>query len=336
MDILQQINERKSKITAAGANVLFLWSMLILFILDLATKKTGFETEMISAFTFAYEVLFFLIPSIIYVLVKRGNLKKEFRLNRLSWSNAFIVMGMALFLIPITLFANAVFNTFIQHIGRPLPRQIPEIRSLKDFLLGIVIVAGSPAICEEILSRGILMRGYESYGKKTAIVMSALLFSLMHRNIENFIGIFIIGLVLGYVVYTTNSIFAGVMVHFINNSFAVAAMYVFHWLADLTGVDLSSVQNANSQPIPVVVIIFLMIGAVFSLAAFIGLTLLLESNIRKNQVNTEVFSVTNSRVAFLSFIPLLLGFCIVAFEYIIQVYYILSIPLPEWISQIIG
>lgn len=74
---------------------------------------------------------------------------------------------------------------------------------------------GAP-IVEEIIFRGLVLRGLERYGKRFAILISALLFGLFHGNIVQSPYAFLVGLVLGYVAMEY-SIFWAMVLHMINN-----------------------------------------------------------------------------------------------------------------------
>ena len=78
-----------------------------------------------------------------------------------------------------------------------------------------------PAIIEEFTMRGVAMQPLRKYGDKFAIVMTALVFGLMHRNAVQGIFAFIAGLVFGFITISTNSIWPAVIVHALNNSFSV-------------------------------------------------------------------------------------------------------------------
>lgn len=71
-------------------------------------------------------------------------------------------------------------------------------------------------VVEEILFRGLVMRGLERYGKWFAIVASSVLFGLFHGNPAQSPYAFAVGLVMGYVAMEYNLLWAMVM-HMINN-----------------------------------------------------------------------------------------------------------------------
>lgn len=74
---------------------------------------------------------------------------------------------------------------------------------------------GAPVV-EEIIFRGLVLRGLEKYGKRFAILVSAILFGLFHGNIVQSPYAFVVGLILGYVAMEYNILWAMVL-HMANN-----------------------------------------------------------------------------------------------------------------------
>ena len=75
---------------------------------------------------------------------------------------------------------------------------------------------------EEWLCRGIILRGLLKKMKPGwAIVISALVFGLIHMNLWQAIPAFIIGTILGYVYYKTGSLKLTMLMHCVNNTFAL-------------------------------------------------------------------------------------------------------------------
>ena len=95
-------------------------------------------------------------------------------------------------------------------------------------LIGIFIVAAIvPAICEEIAFRGVIQRGLRNtYGARHAVVWTGLLFAVLHLNPWNFIGLWSLGCLLGYVTERVGSIRPAILLHMLNNAFALAVFYV--------------------------------------------------------------------------------------------------------------
>ncbi|HEV2146902.1 MAG TPA: ABC transporter permease subunit/CPBP intramembrane protease [Longimicrobiaceae bacterium] len=92
------------------------------------------------------------------------------------------------------------------------------------------LVAVTPAVCEELVFRGVLLQGLGREMRMwRAVGTSALVFGAFHLSFETairFLPTAWLGLLIGYVVWHTRSVFAGMLMHFANNGLAVAAMSV--------------------------------------------------------------------------------------------------------------
>jgi sodium transport system permease protein len=93
----------------------------------------------------------------------------------------------------------------------------------------VVIAAITPAVCEELVFRGVLLQslGREMRGWK-AVALTAAVFGGFHLSFETalrFLPTAFIGLLMGWVVWHSRSIFASMLMHFINNAFVVALLW---------------------------------------------------------------------------------------------------------------
>lgn len=93
------------------------------------------------------------------------------------------------------------------------------------FLYVYILTPIVPAICEEILFRGVILRGYSGKGPLFCIITSSIIFALMHGNFQQVILQFVGGLAICVVVYITKNFLIGAIMHFVNN-FCVQVLYV--------------------------------------------------------------------------------------------------------------
>lgn len=94
-----------------------------------------------------------------------------------------------------------------------------------------------PAICEETLYRGYVMRAFEkSWGIWPAILVSGLLFGLYHVQLSNLLPLAAIGVFLAYVTWVSDSIIPAMVAHLVNNggSVLVGTYYPESAFAELT------------------------------------------------------------------------------------------------------
>lgn len=89
------------------------------------------------------------------------------------------------------------------------------------WILMVLNMTVLPAVVEELIFRGIVLHSLRPFGNLPALLISSLFFGLMHRNMLQFSHAFVLGLVLGYVVIQTGSVYTGMFIHFINNLIAV-------------------------------------------------------------------------------------------------------------------
>ncbi len=79
------------------------------------------------------------------------------------------------------------------------------------------LIALTPAICEELLFRGLILSGFRRLGMWPAILATALLFGLAHASIYRLLPTMALGIAFGFAVWKTNSIVAGMICHALNN-----------------------------------------------------------------------------------------------------------------------
>ena len=104
-----------------------------------------------------------------------------------------------------------------------------------SMIVAIVVVGIAPAICEEAVFRGVFFNSIwnQTHGKWIPILVTAVVFGLFHGSIIRFFPTFLLGIVLGYLVYETNNMFYNVMFHAINNIIPVLVLYGMQFLMQL-------------------------------------------------------------------------------------------------------
>jgi len=118
-------------------------------------------------------------------------------------------------------------------------------------LFNLFMIAMLPALGEEFLFRGVLLRLFREWTHSThlAVFISALLFSALHLQFYGFLPRLILGLMLGYVFVWSGSVWVPVIVHFFNNGLAVVAAWLYERGSITT--DVESLGSAD-QPFLIV------------------------------------------------------------------------------------
>jgi membrane protease YdiL (CAAX protease family) len=90
------------------------------------------------------------------------------------------------------------------------------------FLVGVVF---APFV-EEIFFRSFLFQGFrQSYGWKRATLLSSAIFAAAHLDPASLIPTFVLGAVLAYLFHKSNSVWPGMILHFLVNAFGLWGAY---------------------------------------------------------------------------------------------------------------
>ncbi len=197
-------------------------------------------------------------PTLGLSLWRRHDLKRVLHLSRppaLAMLGA-LLLGSTSF-IWVSTGAELFHESFL-----PVPREFVELMektfSMPTDPLGklgvILVVALSPAICEEAVFRGWLLSSFRGHaGGVVAVGVSALFFGIFHLSIYRFLGTTALGVLMGYVVWQSHSIWPSVLFHFLNNTLSLLSGDIL----PLLGVDV----GASRAPVWLV-LASMMIGAV--------------------------------------------------------------------------
>ena len=94
---------------------------------------------------------------------------------------------------------------------------MPQGQLLPLAMISISCVITGPFL-EEILFRGIILKNMESYGKMTAVFISAICFTIFHFNLLQIVTPFLMGILLGILTVETGSVKSAILAHILNNA----------------------------------------------------------------------------------------------------------------------
>lgn len=112
--------------------------------------------------------------------------------------------------------------------------------SIFSLIRNLIVIALIPAVAEEFLFRGILQRSLEEkMSLYHSVLISSVMFALIHFNLLELVPIAVIGAVLGVSAWSTRSLLLPMVGHFLNN--AISVLYVW-----ASGVDVYSTNASES------------------------------------------------------------------------------------------
>lgn len=132
-----------------------------------------------------------------------------------------------------------------------------------DKILIVIVIALVPAICEEILFRGLVQRSLEMKLKPLwAALITGLFFGLFHVNPYALIPLVTLGFYFGFAVYKSNSILVSMILHFTNNFISVILFFIIG-NEDLINSNVKGDIDLRSSLSLFVVFLGLFIGIIF-------------------------------------------------------------------------
>ncbi len=201
----------------------------LIFFDNLQTETFKFDDPLI-ALIIQYTWLYGLICLWLWYQIKRSHLRLNFLLGELP--NDFQWIWQLTIVIPLLIFSfgsGQLIYYFISLINPILVKKLaaqtllltPQQTSYPltyNCLQLLFIILFAPVI-EEILFRGILLQRWAiKWGLVPSLIVSSLLFGLLHLNM---LGLFIFGLIMGLIYLKTHTLFIPIAIHSLNNFIAV-------------------------------------------------------------------------------------------------------------------
>ena len=206
---------------------------------------------------FAIALIFFKIKNV--GIFSGEGYKFDFNIIDLLMS-VMLILGIALCFSPL----HYDFYDYMTGIFGDLGLEISEStidKSNPIFVSAYVLllVPIAPAICEELLFRGIVMRGMAEKGQVFAIIGSSLLFAIMHGSVGMVILQFFLGLSMAIVVSLTKNHIYGCVMHFTNNLLSSVLL----GLPKIINESIPNSKNIVSAFIALFGIVFLVVSAYY-------------------------------------------------------------------------
>ena len=217
----------------------------------------------------------FLVPSILFLIIIKTTSVNYIIPKRNDWTKLiiyfFILIGVAqIFLVISTYIGYDFLPSSIQDFLRNQQNFNARIQegfitnSFSGFLFNIILLAVVPAIGEELFFRGIVQEICIGLFKNNnvGIIITSLIFGILHFQIDNLLSIIFASLLLGYIYYYSNNIFLTILLHFGFNSFSLICMQTIKWNI-VTESQLDLVGNYLFIPVGIILSITVLTKKIF-------------------------------------------------------------------------
>jgi membrane protease YdiL (CAAX protease family) len=190
--------------------------------------------------TMLSQFLFIFVPTLFFARWQEVGFKEIFKLKAPNLFELLIAIVGTLSLQSI-----AQIYLYIQESIIPIDKLSPIFETLRkmmertysilisaksplEFAYVALVVALTPAICEEFLFRGLVQYNLsKATNHKLGFIITGVIFAMYHANPFSFIPLIALGIYFGYLVYKSGSIFLAMLAHFVNNFTAAYSYFKF-------------------------------------------------------------------------------------------------------------
>lgn len=222
----------------------------------------------------------FIVPALLFSYLFAGDLFSLYRFrDPINWVAVFLTVGMMVSVIPLINYlaeVNMRMEFPIQTIDRlmrsmeadaeKIMRAFTATKSVWGLFVNLLMIGVLAAVGEELIFRGIFQKLLTGMVKNPhiAILITALLFSAFHFQFFSFLPRFVLGIILGYLMYLGRSIWFPIIAHFVNNAMGV----IYYYFNSRGSADDMLEEIGTSNMLPMTALISLLIFAVFFVAWF--------------------------------------------------------------------
>lgn len=194
---------------------------ILYMLLNMVIAETGLSDN-----TKAYAMLDFCLSAglpqlglltVAIIFSKNTGFKKAAGISKPGVAPGFVMPLTALLTLAAFAPLALAFSAFMEQTGyNGAGIELPAA-DIWQKIISAAVICILPAICEELIFRGLVLRSLLAHGETLAILVSAAAFSLFHGNPDQTLYQFALGFVMAYAVVRTGSIVSSMIIHFVSN-----------------------------------------------------------------------------------------------------------------------
>jgi len=222
---MQQMKEKKKLKLWHGVLAIIVSAFILFWISPYITAYIGLYS------TPVYEGLM-VLACVAIVLIFRGDLKKVFPFQRPKPSRIFGTLLFWAGCYGVTMILSVLMLVLFPEEMTATNQGLSSYFSSVSFAASLLLVAITPAICEELIFRGVILNSFHGSMNKWAVIMvTSVVFGAFHGSIWRFFSTTILGIAMAYILYETGNMFYNMLFHAVNNAipiimiFALEALY---------------------------------------------------------------------------------------------------------------
>lgn len=199
--------------------------IVLIIILNIAMAAAGISPATIFIFLVLQETAFIAPIWLVILLKYKGGLKiLGLRAMPVREALLWTIKGLGL-LVIVTFILSALTAQFGDIPGFANQGPIEPIigAGVVNRLIAAIVIVGIAPVIEEIFFRGFVLQSLAlRFSPHTASIVSALVFALIHLQINSAGLIFVLGLILNWIFMRSGSLIPAILFHMVNNGLAFA------------------------------------------------------------------------------------------------------------------
>lgn len=184
------------------------------------------------------QLMIFLLPAAVWILLSGEGYVQRLRPRLPKVSTVLLILSAALLMSTGGLLLSVLFGG-TESLGQSFSLYDTFISkdngTVSNTIYLVMAYAVLPAICEELIYRGILCHEYERGGVMRAVLLSALFFAMLHFNLAHLPIYLFSGVILALTYYATRSLIGSMIAHFLYNIFGLFGQPYMNNLYHITG-----------------------------------------------------------------------------------------------------
>ncbi len=238
--------------------------------------QTAEDRSFILLFQFLNQLGFLFFPVLLFVFLFSNHAGHCLRIRKTSFM-VLLLAGISIYaILPVInwlgdINAQMTFPAWLAGVGEWMKAKeaqadqitafLLQVKDLKGLLLNLLIIALIPALGEELLFRGLLQRLLNEWTRSipVGVFLTAIIFSAIHFQFFGFLPRFLLGLMLGILLEITQSLWAPVFAHFVNN----ATLVILYYLHTTGSLALDPEKFGSTGHVYILILSLLLTGYLF-------------------------------------------------------------------------
>jgi membrane protease YdiL (CAAX protease family) len=218
------------------------------------------------------QLLTFVFPPILFACLTQAKPMKYLGFNNIPlWS----LIGIAIIyaVMPLNSFISewnsqitlpesmAEFDKIIKQLAETVQAVLEKMVNVDTFgglIINLIMIAGLAAFGEGLLFRSVLQPFLirKCRNVHIGIIITSIIFSMIHFDIYGFFPRLILGMLLGYMFFYSRSIWVPMIMHFVNN----ATVVVLYYLNNIGATNIDVETFGQTKLLPLILSIIIMIA----------------------------------------------------------------------------